>query len=81
MNWKMVVDERTFDIVVDEAVDEGCWNFWTTTSSYKGYGSIASTRKLCMKNIYKKYEAEVMEKEQELKRLKKNLERLKKNLK
>ena len=40
-NWKVAVDEKTFEIYIDEATKEGCWEFYSSSKEHSGFGVIA----------------------------------------
>ncbi len=80
-NWKVIFDNNSGTIVVDEPTDCGCWDFYHSSPDVKGYGSISTTRELCLKKILTHYKQDVKEKEKELKRAEKFVKKVEKELK
>lgn len=80
-NWKVIYDNNSGKITTDEPTNESCWNFWHSTPTIKGYGSISSTRELCLKRILHAYDTEIKRQEKELKKLKRFIEKVRRELK
>ena len=80
-NWKVIFDNNSGKIVVDEPVDCGCWDFYHSSPEVRGYGSISTTRELCLKKILTHYKKEVREQEKELNKFKKFVDKEERELK
>ena len=75
-NWKLVIDDETFEILRDEETDENCYDYWCTCERGHGRGSISTTREMCFKKIIRIYKKEIEEKQKEVNRLKRNFRKL-----
>lgn len=80
-NWKVEYDNISGKIIVDEPTDEGCWNFYHTSPTAKGYGSVSTTRELCLKKILRAYKKEITEQEKELNKMKNFMKKVEEELK
>lgn len=75
-NWKVIMDEKTFEIYKDEETEETCWEFYNSTPEHKGFGVVAKTREKCIKGIVRHYKKELNQLKIELKTKTKNFNKL-----
>lgn len=82
MKHKIEVDEKTGQIKFDSEVpsDSRCWEYYTSSPEYTGYGVVASSREICVKKINKVFKNKVKEVEKNLKILQKTVARFEKQL-
>lgn len=80
-NWKVLFDNNSKKIVIDEPTDSACWDFYHSSPDIRGYGSISTTRELCLKKILRHYKQELKEQEKEVAKLKKFMKKVEDELK
>jgi len=79
-NWKVIYDNNSGKIVTDEPTDENCWDFYHSSPTIRGFGSISTSRELCLKKIIRVYKKKITDKEKELNKMKRFLKKVEREL-
>lgn len=80
MNYKIVINKDTYEIIEKTATDESCWEFAGSHSGKPIIGVVAKTYEICIKKLTRKMEKEVADLKKQLKIAEKNLEKFKKEV-